>query len=355
MVFGEEGDYDTTGSLRQEARRGDSAPPKISQGGLSKRNTEWYDRLILARARDLGIKFREVSRYRRAFTNWRDVISSLLRLRQFPLVGYTRMGAKVTLHTGVHAQVASYAFDPVSRARLPYEEITLTEEGTLVLVPRGDRQPGPPVRIHGLLQNGDPTVFLQDEYGGLDVAGRTVLDIGANIGDSAIYFGIKGASRVIAVEPFPQTLSIAEFNIQDNHMNDRITLVRGSIGGRSGKYYLSDEHGGATGSTITCAPNGVLTREFSLAELTEKFAIREGVLKMDCEGAEYCAILGASPSALDAFVQIQLEYHYGPKSLVERLKNLGFTVAYGGPRTFMTKNVKTTPMYVGRLMAWREL
>ncbi len=44
-------------------------------------------------------------------------------------------------------------------------------------------------------------VFDCGEYGVLDVSGKVVIDVGASIGDSAIYFALKGARKVIAIEP----------------------------------------------------------------------------------------------------------------------------------------------------------
>jgi FkbM family methyltransferase len=37
----------------------------------------------------------------------------------------------------------------------------------------------------------------------LGVEGRVVVDVGAFVGDSTIYFALKGADRVITVEPYP--------------------------------------------------------------------------------------------------------------------------------------------------------
>jgi FkbM family methyltransferase len=42
-----------------------------------------------------------------------------------------------------------------------------------------------------------------DWYEDLNVRGRVVVDVGAYIGDSAIYFALRGARKVVAVEPHP--------------------------------------------------------------------------------------------------------------------------------------------------------
>ena len=45
--------------------------------------------------------------------------------------------------------------------------------------------------------------FGDEIYDFCDVNGRYVVDVGANIGASAIYFATKGAKKVLAFEPFP--------------------------------------------------------------------------------------------------------------------------------------------------------
>jgi hypothetical protein len=47
----------------------------------------------------------------------------------------------------------------------------------------------------------------------IDVVGRDVVDIGSNIGDTAIYFALKGAKRVIALEPYPSAYQIGRAHV----------------------------------------------------------------------------------------------------------------------------------------------
>jgi predicted RNA methylase len=63
------------------------------------------------------------------------------------------------------------------------------------------------VTLYGSITNSDAVgVFLNGIYEYLPVAGKTVIDIGANIADSSIYFAVRGAKKVIALEPFPKTM-----------------------------------------------------------------------------------------------------------------------------------------------------
>lgn len=56
------------------------------------------------------------------------------------------------------------------------------------------------------------------------------IQVGANRGDSAIYFALKGATRVYALDPFPYIYSILERNIRENGFESRIIPINGGYG-----------------------------------------------------------------------------------------------------------------------------
>jgi len=72
--------------------------------------------------------------------------------------------------------------------------------------------------------------FIDEQFKNLDVKGKDVVDIGANIGDSAIYFALKGAKHVYAFEPYHYSYEIAKRNIKLNNLEDRITLLSKGCG-----------------------------------------------------------------------------------------------------------------------------
>ena len=57
-------------------------------------------------------------------------------------------------------------------------------------------------------------VFTKGEYEISEVLsglrGREVVDVGTNVGDSALYFVLNGAKKVIAVEPLPNVAKCSE-------------------------------------------------------------------------------------------------------------------------------------------------
>ena len=70
-------------------------------------------------------------------------------------------------------------------------------------------------------------VFFREEYSFLQVKNHDVIDIGMNIGDSAIYFALNGAKRVIGLEPYPYAFYYAEKNIKLNNFNNIIPINAG--------------------------------------------------------------------------------------------------------------------------------
>ena len=64
--------------------------------------------------------------------------------------------------------------------------------------------------IYGWYYSALTEIFYSDVYSSLTVKDKFVIDIGSNVGDSSIYFVMKGAQKVIAVEPFPKNFNLAE-------------------------------------------------------------------------------------------------------------------------------------------------
>ncbi len=170
-----------------------------------------------------------------------------------------------------------------------------------------------------------------DEYASLEVSGRAVIDIGANIADSAIYFISKGAASVIAFEPFPATYRQAKENIELNGMGGRITLLNMGVGGKRRKVRLPTSFIGTSGmDSIGKSALGQNSGDgeeidiITLADIAEMYPEEGVVVKMDCEGCEYAAILGAENETLRHFSAFILEYHSGSSSLIKKFNEAGF-------------------------------
>lgn len=206
-------------------------------------------------------------------------------------------------------------------SKLPY---SYSEEGVLSMQTHDGRC----VKMRGAKKNGDvASIFGHDEYNFLDCTGNNVLDIGANIGDSPIYFASKGAKRVVALEPFPNNFKLALENLKLNEMQDVITMVNAGASANSESIYVEADIDANYASSLNTAKKGeVPVPTFTLKELVKKYGMSGGQLKMDCEGCEFETLLNTDESTLKSFNKIQLEYHFEPSAIVKKLEDCGFFV-----------------------------
>jgi FkbM family methyltransferase len=59
-----------------------------------------------------------------------------------------------------------------------------------------------------------------------------VIDVGAFVGDTAMYFILKGARRVVAIEPLPANYEELLDNIHLNGIEGRIIPINAMVGSR---------------------------------------------------------------------------------------------------------------------------
>ncbi|MGC9135212.1 FkbM family methyltransferase, partial [Caldisphaera sp.] len=71
-------------------------------------------------------------------------------------------------------------------------------------------------------------IFDINDYQILNVKDRSILDIGGFIGDSAIYFNLRGAKRIVSVEASPWAFQMAKRNVEINEFNS-ISLINCAI------------------------------------------------------------------------------------------------------------------------------
>jgi FkbM family methyltransferase len=218
------------------------------------------------------------------------------------------------------------------------------------------------VKLYGGMNSGEVVHIYADEvYRKLPVEGKTVVDVGANIGDSSIYFAIRGAENVLGIEPLSRNYEIAKKNIEVNNLSNRISLLLGGCAANSG-YVRVEQHNQTIERCILYRhakeDDSVdsLIPLFTLEKILEKNNLKTGVvLKMDCEGCEYDVILSASKNLLQRFSHIQIEYHYGHKKLKQKLESSGFVVYVTRPRALRRHYMDEFPgnkwMYSGYLYA----
>ena len=259
-----------------------------------------------------------------------------LMQKKFPICAVLKNGKKIKLKNYYETYLTSFGI---------FTEYEINN--TIIKISRHNF---PVVQLDLGNNNGDVYgVFFEEIYNFLPVKDKTVIDIGANIGDSSIYFALKGARKIIALEPLLQNFSLAQKNITLNNMTDKIELLLSGCSDRQDYQIINQEKIGA-GSDLQESKNGLKVPLFSLGDLISKYDLSSAVLKMDCEGCEYDSILNIDESVLRKFSHIQIEYHFGYKNLKTKLENCGFEVTVTDPY-FIRNRQAGKSMFCGYLYA----
>jgi len=125
--------------------------------------------------------------------------------KKYPIEAILRNGRHVTLHDYTEMVALTYFLSMTKNHRNEVEYDIKENKTTFLSLPYLNNNSK--VTLYGGITNSDAVgVFLGNIYEYLPVVGKTVIDIGANIADSSIYFAIRGAKKVIALEPFQKTM-----------------------------------------------------------------------------------------------------------------------------------------------------
>lgn len=209
------------------------------------------------------------------------------------------------------------------------------------------------IKIKTIKNNDGSEVFDQDIYGWLPVSDRIIVDIGANIGDSPIYFASKGAKHVFAFEADTNIFNIAICNIKKNSYQDSITLENRILLGTD---HHEDKMIGSEWDDFQDFSHSEASKDkvqsITLNEILKENKIEDAVLKMDCEGCEYGVILSANAETIRHFSHIQMEYHFGAKKLKKKLTDIGYDVKVSRDRYSKSPDTRIL-MKAGDLYATR--
>jgi FkbM family methyltransferase len=168
----------------------------------------------------------------------------------------------------------------------------------------------------------DDTYGLRREH----VAGKTVVDIGANVGAFTVLAAKAGARRVHAYEPHPDTHRVLVDNLRANGVQARVIPYEAAVVGGSGPYERVMIHGDGGGASLGAPVIPQTDDNVAAAVMPESSAVFAdavgigdviakagdvGLLKIDCEGAEYRIFFGPL-DWLERVERIVMEFH-GPK------------------------------------------
>lgn len=194
-----------------------------------------------------------------------------------------------------------------------------------------------------------PAVFGLEDYNFLSVEGKIVIDVGANVGDSALYFALNNATKVIALEPYPYSYNSALKNVKLNNLEDKISILNAGYG-KEGVVKIDSDFKNTISSDLKISDKGTEVQILSLKKILKDNNIDDAILKMDCEGCEY-NLINEDNDTLRKFKMMQIEYHYGYEKLKTKLEGAGFTVTYTEPRTYLNKDAEEHKMSLGYIYA----
>lgn len=157
-----------------------------------------------------------------------------------------------------------------------------------------------------------------------------MLDVGAFIGDTPLYFGMKGASHVFAYEAATPLCKIALENIQLNGMKDRITLENKVVvtNPQDVVSFHFDENWLRSSSLYsgTAKTKILQVQGITLGEILKETG-DIGLLKMDIEGGEHKIVSKACKQRILKQVEsIIMEIHGVNGKLIRLLQADGYEV-----------------------------
>jgi len=133
-----------------------------------------------------------------------------------------------------------------------------------------------------------------------------ILDCGANIGLSCLYFkSLYPAAKITAFEADKNIAGILSTNLQNNNIND-VKIVDSAVWVHANGIEFSIE--GADGGSIQGSENKNKVNSLRLKDIIEDEYGRIDLLKMDIEGAEY-EVIKDCKNSLNNVENIFIEYH----------------------------------------------
>jgi FkbM family methyltransferase len=280
----------------------------------------------------INFRVKGVFMYYKIYRNYLNILTRMVR-KKYPIEAILRNGYHVTLHDYIETVALTNFLSRAKNHRNEVEYDIKENKTTFLSLPYGNNNSN--VTLCGSVTNSDALgVFLGNIYENLPVVGKTVIDIGANIADSSIYFAARGAKKVIALEPIPENYEMAKRNIESNNLSDKITLLLAGCAANQGFITISPFDKGWLGSSIKNSSQGFKVPLLTLGDILKQNNLQNGelnILKMDCEGCEYQSLLSANRDVIRSFSYIQIEYHNGYKDLKYKLEENGFIVSISKP------------------------
>ncbi len=169
--------------------------------------------------------------------------------------------------------------------------------------------------------------YYDDYYSdfNVDYGNRNIIDIGANAGDSALFFASKGA-KVWGFEPVKEYFEMAKKNILLNEsLKDNIKIFNYGVSYKKGKISIDSMD---SVSSYIQDNDAYEVEVISMDDILNH--VEPDILKMDCEGCEFGII---EKCDLSLFNELIFEYHSeivgrDYRILVDKLESQGFKIEF---------------------------
>lgn len=178
------------------------------------------------------------------------------------------------------------------------------------------------------LDSVEPTIFVetfiqQIHYAQADMRGLTVVDAGAFVGDTALYFANLGA-EVYSYEPDPGNFRKLQRNLALNPCGTRVHPFQKAVGIDGDIPFRFGDQGGSQGYQDRGIANATV-ESVSLDTITAPLPEDPFLLKADIKGAEYEVV---GQAGIRRFRKLAIEYSrragYGLPYLLTKLREQGF-------------------------------
>ena len=159
----------------------------------------------------------------------------------------------------------------------------------------------------------------------------TVIDVGAYIGDTAVYFATdRNVSGVYSYEPIPTTFEEAKRTISRTPVSVRkkIRIFNNAVSGRETMIRVDPKfmgYGGTSFDERLSTKDGIAIRSMKLDDILK--GKHNVAVKLDCEGEEVEIVKNSS---LRGVYMIMMEYHYRDRRMLQMLREKGFTATMDG-------------------------
>ena len=178
---------------------------------------------------------------------------------------------------------------------------------------------------------------IDDEYNlkEINLKNKIVIDIGANIGDTALKFINHGAKKVFVIEPIKETYKYLLKNIKINKLENRIIPFNIGIGQKNETLKIHIRKYASGGNSIFYKDRNkdnklynskTEVKVFKLDYLKKNIKSKVDLIKIDCEGCEYSIIKNNNLIRFFDPKVILIEYHNGEKNIISWLSNNYFHI-----------------------------